>query len=149
MEQSNISFDYQTMQKVLERLILIIQHESSQIEQMRVLHLSKFAEEKHQLEDYLLACRQIIIKYPKVLQSIPERSRKELKLLSSLFDREMGNYGLQLKKIRKVHSLLMGMVQNSVKKKLSLPSGYTKTGAMDASYAKEAYTPPVSLNQDY
>jgi primosomal protein N' len=148
MEQEAIKLDYQTMQKVLERLISIIQHESAQIEQMRVLHLSQFAQEKQQLEVYLLACKQLIIKHPKVLKLVPESSRSRLKALSEVFEKEMDYYHKQLRKIHKVHSLLMGMVQNSMKKKLTLPSGYTKSGVKDLSYAKEGYTPPVSLNRD-
>lgn len=148
MQQKNMpSLDYKTMQLVLQRLISIIQEESLQIKHMKVLHLSGHAEEKRQLHAYLEGCKQLIIKHPQVLNEIPKEARGTLKSLSLVFEQEMAFYHKQLLKIRKVQSLLMGMVQNSMKKKL-LTGGYTRAGMMDDSYNKEVYTPPVSLNQD-
>lgn len=144
-----IGIDYKIMHYALERLIVIIRKESEQIEKMKVIHLSEYAEEKKQLNDFLSGCRAHIVKYPKVLNSIPKEMRDRLRDLSQKFEDELKYHQKQLLKVRKVHSILMGMVKNSVKDKLSSGSGYTKKGEIDQVPANEINTPPVSLNSSF
>ena len=144
-----ITFDPANMIALTRKICDILEEEIALLKRMKLTQIQKFYDDKIAITSILETYKEIIVQNPEVLESIPDRTRKQLREEAARFELLAAEDGKQMLRAKEVHRLVMEAVKRAVEQKVAQSTGYNKRGVVYAGENNAYVTPSVSVNENF